>query len=168
MNSPFFLGQGFQIRPESPTPQWNELTVQEYGYAIVTAVNSTCLIWETIRNSDDKVIDKMILMQSATPTLSFEKSPMIFFHLNSSITTFAFCCSMFIVIVLLVQQATKFINEKKSSTSLYVSVPQNILNHDVSNQEEASNPHCFLIQQGTRILKTQYGSSSNFSPIQAT
>jgi hypothetical protein len=143
-------GQGFQIRPQSPTPQWNELTVQDYGYAIVTAVNSTCLIWETIRNSDDQVIDKMILMQSATPSLSFEKSPKFFFNLNSSITTYAFC-SFFIVIMFTVQ-ATKFINKKKS----YASVPQNISNRDVQNQGVSL---CSVqIQQGTSVLKAQYGS----------
>jgi acid phosphatase type 7 len=57
-------GQGFQVRPMSSTPAWNEETFLEYGYGVVTAVNATCLIWETIRSADDSIIDKMVIIQS--------------------------------------------------------------------------------------------------------
>ena len=57
-------GQGFQERPMAVTPVWNEAVILEYGYGVVTAVNATCLIWETIRSADDSVIDKMVIIQS--------------------------------------------------------------------------------------------------------
>merc|ERR1711871_1049167 len=49
-------GQGFQFRPADPTPEWNEMTMEEFGYAIITATNSTCLIWELINNVDDTIL----------------------------------------------------------------------------------------------------------------
>ena len=64
-------GQGFQERAMTPQPVWNELTMLSYGYAIVSAVNSTCLVWETIQNSDDSVLDKMVIIQPAVLPISF-------------------------------------------------------------------------------------------------
>ena len=56
-------GQGFQYRPANPTPEWNEVVMEEFGYAVVTAVNRTCLVWELINNVDNTVLDKMVITQ---------------------------------------------------------------------------------------------------------
>merc|ERR1712023_338825 len=67
-------GQGFQNRLADPTPEWNELGLEEFGYAVVTAVNRTCLVWELINNIDNSILDKMVITQPSRFPPSFGMS----------------------------------------------------------------------------------------------
>jgi len=64
-------GQGFQYRPSSPRPPWSELLMEEFGYAIVTAANRTCLVWELINNVDNTILDKIVITQPPSFPPSF-------------------------------------------------------------------------------------------------
>lgn len=52
-------------------PVWNEMFMWEYGYARVTAVNSSYLNWEWVNAFDQEVIDHMVLTQPANPPQSW-------------------------------------------------------------------------------------------------
>ena len=70
-------GQGFQIRPMDPRPEWNEALYEKFGYAILNVVNSTCLVWETINNVDGSIIDKVVITQPLNQPLHWDhKSPL--------------------------------------------------------------------------------------------
>lgn len=45
--------------------------MEEFGYAIVTAANSTCLVWELINNVDNTILDKMVITQPPSFPSSF-------------------------------------------------------------------------------------------------
>ena len=102
-------GQGFQFRPADPTPEWNEMTMEEFGYAIITATNSTCLIWELINNVDDTILDKMVITQPLLFPPSFGMNQEEFniqtakknapLHLSSAVTMFM-CLFMVIFMVM--------------------------------------------------------------------
>jgi hypothetical protein len=69
----FVVGTGgadFTKNSLNPPPDWNELTFYRWGYAKVTAFNSTNLYWEWIDSSNDDVIDRVMMVQD----IDFEKS----------------------------------------------------------------------------------------------
>lgn len=57
-------GASFTFNSIPDKPSWNELYFYKWGYAQVTAINSTHLDWKWIDNEDDSVIDHMLLIQN--------------------------------------------------------------------------------------------------------
>ena len=56
-------GAGFTKNAESPGPDWNELFFYQWGYARVTALNSSYLNWEWVNSTTGTVIDHMMIYQ---------------------------------------------------------------------------------------------------------
>jgi Iron/zinc purple acid phosphatase-like protein C len=56
-------GAGFTKTAESPGPDWNELFFYQWGYARVTALNSSYLNWEWVNSTTGIVIDHMMIYQ---------------------------------------------------------------------------------------------------------
>lgn len=46
-----------------PVPDWNEMTMAKWGYAIVKAHNSSFLSWEWVDSSNDEILDRMVITQ---------------------------------------------------------------------------------------------------------
>lgn len=130
-------GQGFQVRPMASTPVWNEETFLEYGYGIVTAVNATCLVWETIRSADDSVIDKMVIVQSLDNLESgfgsqndFNQKHVVAFYSASILFIILFAVWRILI------TRSRFIRNKMRSQSVYIKL-------DVDDREvvDVRNPN---------------------------
>ena len=124
-------GQGFQIRPADPTPEWNELVMEEFAYAVLTAVNGTCLVWELINNVDNTVLDKMVITQPSRFPISFGMSQETFEHewINGDPMSYRFSIAIFMcIIVLFVVNRFELLrrcNGKKRSPSHYTVINDN-------------------------------------------
>jgi hypothetical protein len=57
-------GAGFTKNSKSPSPDWNEMWFYRWGYARVTAINSTYLDWEWVESSTGIVYDHMVITQT--------------------------------------------------------------------------------------------------------
>lgn len=63
----FVIGTGgasFTVNYVTPYPEWNEMVFYQYGYAKVTAVNATYLDWQWILNTNNEVLDHVVITQS--------------------------------------------------------------------------------------------------------
>ena len=56
------------------------MVMEEFAYAVLTAVNGTCLVWELINNVDNTVLDKMVITQPSRFPISFGMSQETFEH----------------------------------------------------------------------------------------
>jgi acid phosphatase type 7 len=65
-------GAAFTPNAVTPYPDWNELVFYEWGYAKLTAVNATHLDYQWILNSNDRVLDHVLITQS-DPTQPWKK-----------------------------------------------------------------------------------------------
>ena len=54
-------GAAFTQNAVDPPPDWNELCFYKWGYARVTAVNSTYLSWDWVESSTGQVWDRMAI-----------------------------------------------------------------------------------------------------------
>jgi hypothetical protein len=57
-------GAGFTKNSKTPSPDWNEMWFYRWGYARVTAINSTYLDWEWVESSSGIVYDHMVITQT--------------------------------------------------------------------------------------------------------
>ena len=64
-------GAGFTKNAMEKKPKWNEMFFYKWGYARVTAVNSTYLSWEWVESSSGIVFDRTALIQ----VLDFDLHP---------------------------------------------------------------------------------------------
>lgn len=64
-------GASFTKNSVTPPPSWNEVCFYEYGYSVITAVNSTYLSWRWLKNIDDSVLDHMVITQ-VDPTIPWK------------------------------------------------------------------------------------------------
>lgn len=56
-------GAGFTKNAVTPLPEWNEIFFYKWGYARLTAHNSTNLSWEWIESESGTVFDRMAISQ---------------------------------------------------------------------------------------------------------
>jgi len=64
-------GATFTKNAVSPPPSWNEKTFYKYGYAKLSAVNSTVLDWKWVHSLSGAVLDHLVLTQE-NPFLHFD------------------------------------------------------------------------------------------------
>lgn len=57
-------GASFTVNYVTPFPEWNEEVFYQYGYAKVTAVNASYLDWQWILNTNNEVLDHVVITQS--------------------------------------------------------------------------------------------------------
>lgn len=66
-------GAMFSKNAIDPPPAWNELYFYEYGYARVTAQDSSTLKWEWVNSETSQVMDTMVITQSSRPSSGSDK-----------------------------------------------------------------------------------------------
>ena len=64
-------GAGFSKNANNPSPEWNEMFFYKWGYARLTALNSTNLAWEWVESESGIVFDRMAISQIT----DFESNP---------------------------------------------------------------------------------------------
>lgn len=60
-------GASFSPNVAVPTPSWSEMNFFQWGYAKVTAHNASYLDWQWVNNSNNAVLDHMVIMPKISP-----------------------------------------------------------------------------------------------------
>jgi hypothetical protein len=61
-------GANLMFNTNTTKPEWNEMTMTKWGYALVKAVNSTYLTWEWVESATEEILDRMVITQQDPAT----------------------------------------------------------------------------------------------------